>query len=339
MKYPKFISKGATLGLPTPSASVRESSQKKYLDAVEKLKKLGHHIVESENRFNNSLKVVSGPPQKRAEEFMKMWEDQNIDALISVAGGEFMVQILPYLDAERMKNAGVKWFAGYSDNTVLVHYLATVLNVASIYHYNVDMYGMKKWHETSEDAYKLLFGKKFVFNSTKKYQPIRYHEAGQSLPPLKLTRKTKWKLASAKTEETFEGRIIGGCLDILQVFAGTAFDNTKNFIKKYSTDGIIWYMEVYDLNPADIKRILWKLEHCGWFEHVKGFLIGRPMVSEDVFGITHDESFVEMLEKFKVPIIFDTDIGHVLPSIPVINGAIAKVNYKNNKGSIEYTLR
>ena len=38
-------------------------------------------------------------------------------------------------------------------------------------------------------------------------------------------------------------------------------------------------------------------------------------------------------------VIYDADISHVSPSIPILNGAYAKVNYKDNKGNITFILK
>ena len=47
----------------------------------------------------------------------------------------------------------------------------------------------------------------------------------------------------------------------------------------------------------------------------------------------------QVLEKYNVPIIFDTDLGHLPPQIPVISGAIGKLHALGNDLSIEYELR
>ena len=66
-------------------------------------------------------------------------------------------------------------------------------------------------------------------------------------------------------------------MDCLVNLTGTKFDQVKSFNERYKEDGIIWYLESCDLNVFGIRRAIWQMIHAGWFEHVKGFLIGRPL--------------------------------------------------------------
>ena len=47
----------------------------------------------------------SSSTQDRAEELNKMFESNDIDAIICAAGGEFLVEILPYIDAKKNEAA------------------------------------------------------------------------------------------------------------------------------------------------------------------------------------------------------------------------------------------
>ena len=64
---------------------------------------------------------------------------------------------------------------------------------------------------------------------------------------------------------TFQGRLLGGCMDILVNLLGTRFDRTTEFIEKYKEDGIIWFLEACDLNVFSIRRAMWQMEEAGWF--------------------------------------------------------------------------
>ena len=56
-------------------------------------------------------------------------------------------------------------------------------------------------------------------------------------------------------ECSFSGRMIGGCLDILQVLCGTGFDRTGDFLKKYDADGII-YEQIKFCDPWAYEKLL-----------------------------------------------------------------------------------
>ena len=63
---------------------------------------------------------------------------------------------------------------------------------------------------------------------------------------------------------------------------------------------------------------------------------------DSVDSWTHSIS-KKLLEKasqsLNIPIIYDFDLGHVSPRMTIINGAIAKVHYKNHKATIEFELK
>lgn len=138
-----------------------------------------------------------------------------------------------------------------------------------------------------------------------------------------------------------QGRLLGGCLDCMATLLGTKYDKTTEFCEKYKEDGILWFIEACDLNLMGIRRVMWQLEHAGWFKHCSGFLIGRPRIGMGVeeFGIDHYQAFYEMLEKYHVPILMDADIGHLPPMMPLICGSYAVVEGDECHYSVEMMLK
>ena len=124
-------------------------------------------------------------------------------------------------------------------------------------------------------------------------------------------------------------------MDCLVNLTGTRLDQTKDFIKKYKEDGIIWFLEACDLNVLSIRRAMWQMEEAGWFEHVKGFLIGRPLhFDEPIMGLDRFGAVLEVAGRKNVPVIFDVDLGHLPPMMPLIVGSLATVDVKGNDISI-----
>ena len=131
MRYPCFLSKGDTIGLVAPSFGVSGYPYyDRYVNAKKKFEELGYKIKECPSIYNLE-KASSNLPEVRAKEFMDMYLDEEVDFLYSVAGGEIMMEILPYLDFEKLSNSKPKWFQGYSDNTNLTLTLNTLCDVAS----------------------------------------------------------------------------------------------------------------------------------------------------------------------------------------------------------------
>lgn len=130
----------------------------------------------------------------------------------------------------------------------------------------------------------------------------------------------------------FSGRLIGGCMDCLVTLLGTEFDKVAAFQEKYREDGFIWFLEACDLNVMAIRRAVWQMEHAGWFQYVKGFLIGRPLChGQTLMGLDQYHAVVDLLAGYKVPIVMDVDIGHIPPMMPIICGSIGDVTVYEDK--------
>ena len=131
--------------------------------------------------------------------------------------------------------------------------------------------------------------------------------------------------------------MIGGCMDCLVNLLGTRFDQTKAFNERYKEDGFIWFLESCDLNVFAIRRAIWQMKNAGWFQHIKGFLIGRPYChGQEMMGLNQYQAVTELLDQYKVPVIMDLDIGHLPPMMPIICGGYANVKVTGNNITISY---
>jgi muramoyltetrapeptide carboxypeptidase LdcA involved in peptidoglycan recycling len=111
---------------------------------------------------------------------------------------------------------------------------------------------------------------------------------------------------------------------------GTQYDKTTEFAEKYKEDGILWFLEACDINTLSIRRAMWQMAHADWFKNVKGFLIGRPRNGESIMGLDSYKAALDVIEKYHVPVIFDVDIGHLAPMMPLVVGSKAEVTVKEN---------
>ena len=129
-------------------------------------------------------------------------------------------------------------------------------------------------------------------------------------------------------------------MDCLVNLLGTEFDYVNLFNEKYANDGIIWFLESCDLNVYGIRRAVWQMIHAGWFQHVKGFIIGRPLCfGQEMMGLDHYHAVIDLLAEFKVPVIMDVDLGHLPPMMPIVCGSIANVSVQNHKFEISMEFR
>lgn len=337
MKYPVFLNKKDKIAFVAPSFGCSFDPYLTRLNAsIVNLSK-EFTIEEGPNIYKAEVIGRSNTKEKCGEEINHYFNDPDTKALLSVGGGEIMVEILPYVDFELIKK-NPKWFMGYSDNTNLTYLLPTICDVASVYGPNAPTFGVLPYHQSVIDALNILTGECTTVKSYGMWEKAENQKKDDPLAAMILTEKTIMK-SFPKEEVIFSGRLLGGCLDILLGFLGTPFDKTNEFIDKYQKDGIIWFLEACDLNSMAIRRAIVQLDRAGWFKNVKGFIIGRPLSAmEDCMGLNRIDAVKEVIEKYNVPMIFDVDLGHLSPSMPIITGSLATVEFKNNELTIDMKL-
>ena len=128
---------------------------------------------------------------------------------------------------------------------------------------------------------------------------------------------------AADPQILLRGRLLGGCLDVLENLSGTPYDGTVSFIDRHKDEKIVWMLEACDLNPLSIRRTLWHLKNQGWSAHAAGFLIGRPLAAfgMEMAGVDAYNAVTDVLAELKVPVIMDCPFGHVPPMMPLVIGA------------------
>ena len=152
-----------------------------------------------------------------------------------------------------------------------------------------------------------------------------------------LVKNMETKIIAKNYNKAFEGRLIGGCLDCLANICGTKYDKTKEYINLHQDEGIIFFLEACELSSIGIRRALFQLKNAGWFNNIKGFIIGRSMnYYDESFGTTPTQAYSDLLSDLNVPILLDIDLGHLSPSIPIRCGGYAKIEYKENNIFITY---
>ena len=101
---------------------------------------------------------------------MKLWNDENVSLILAVSGGEFLMDMLPYLDIEAIKKSNPKWVQGYSDISLLNFYLTTNFNIATSTSVNAKSFGMNPWHKSLCDNIEILKGNEVIQESFDMYQ-------------------------------------------------------------------------------------------------------------------------------------------------------------------------
>lgn len=335
MKYPKFLKEKDTIGVTAPSSGAMEEIDTiKTNQAIAKLQKQGFKIIITNNCYT-SEGIRSSDAHTRKKQLESLYKNKDIKAIICLSGGEFLMEILPILDYKIIKN-NPKWLQGYSDPTGLLFLITTNLDIATIYANNFRAFAMTPYHQSLIDNLDILKGKPIIQNSYDKYESQRpKYVTGEEA--YNLDKQVKWQSLN-QDKINVQGRIIGGCLDVLLNLIGTKYDKTKEFINKYKKDGIIWYFDNYSLTNEDIIRAMWQFKEAGWLNKTKLIIFGRNNLSEDQSYITLVEALSQSIDK-SIPIIIEADLGHISPRMTIINGAVAHITYQNNKGTIKFNLK
>ena len=334
MNIPDFIKKGDIIGVTAPSAGFTEQIDLTKLESAKfSLSEKGYEVIETDN-VRKCEKGRSSTGKKRAEEFLSLIENDSVKYILSTSGGDFLMEMLEYLDYDLIKY-NPKWIQGYSDNTGLIYPITTICDMATVYSGNIGDYGMSLWHDAVKNNLKLLEGKNIEQKEFDLFEN-EYVKKVTGYEGYNLTDKVKYEFVSENKSENFTGRLLGGCLDVLIMLCGTKYDNTVEFVRKYKEDGIIWYLESFDLSSARIQCALWQLKEAGWFEGAKGFLFGRPCFFRAEYETDFNEAVRTALDSLNLPIITGCDIGHRPPRLTIINGLMAEINFDGTYFRMKY---
>lgn len=336
MKYPKFIKKGDYIGVTAPSKGlVEEEKLKEYDNSIKNIKNMGYNFIETDN-VRTDIQGRSSSAEIRAKQFMDMWKNPDVGAIICAAGGDFASEMLDYLDFDELNKIEPKWLQGFSDITNLGYVFTTNLDIATIYGENIRDYGMNEPFENLINSFKIMQGENVIQKSFEKYEP--QEDERRIFETYNLTVPNIWKNLNGETKLQFSGRAIGGCFDVIMNIIGTKYDKVKEYIQKYKTDGIVWFFDVYESPTALLFNHLWQMKNAGYFENCNGIIFGRPLYIREDYNMKFSDAIKESIGKLNIPIILDADIGHVPPQMPIINGSIINVKCENGKGEIKFKL-
>ncbi len=329
MIFPKFLKENDLIGVTAPSAGL-DDSLTDYLKAIEHFHARGWQVTETPNVRLGGL--PSSPAAQRARELNGLAADSRVDMIWCAAGGDFLVEMLPLVDWQALASHP-KWVQGYSDPTGLLFPLTTKYDIATVYGPNASGFGMDTLHPALQNSLDLLAGKIPVQRSFPLYQPV-----GTCPRPdggYNLTKPVFWNSLSG--DFTAKGRLLGGCLDVMDILKGTDFIDVPGFVQRYEQEGVLWYFDVFAMTPDQVFYSLWNMKQQGWFRTAKGFLFGRVMFPGQGF-LTYEQAARRALGE-DAPIVLEADIGHVKPCFTLINGALGAVTVEKGRAVLEMELK
>ena len=326
MLYPNFLKTNSTIGICAPSAGVGHKIER-LIESKKVLRNNGYKVKETASVRNNNPRSTTA--KKRALELDQLILDKKVDMVMAASGGDYMLEMMEYVNFDHIKQ-NPKWISGMSDPTNILFSVTTMLDIATLYGTNGASLTLKN-NKPQSTFLKYIKGNLITQKSYNKYQ--EFIETINDIKVLK--HDVKW---IAKKDVDVTGRLIGGCIEVIDKLIGTKFDYTNEFIEKYKEDGIIWYFDIFNMSSYDFYLTLLQFKNAGWFKYCKAVLISRvafPRIEDKKLD------YIKAADKAlgNIAHINEMDFGHTTPYMTLINGAITNIKCKDNKGSISFELK
>lgn len=218
---------------------------------------------------------LGGTDNERAADFQAQLDDENVKAIWCARGGYGTVRIVDALDFTKFKKHP-KWIMGFSDVTVL-HSQLNIERVATL-HSIMPFTVPNAPEEVKDTLRKALFGETISYTIPSKSYDVK---------------------------GTASGELVGGNISILYSLLGS-----KSAI---DTKDKILFIEDLDEYLYHIDRMMYNLKRNGYFENVKGIIVGSMTDMHDneiPFGQNEVQIITEIAKENRIPIAFQFPAGH-----------------------------
>lgn len=334
IRYPK-IENQMKIAVTAPSSGLIPEFYH-YMEELQQQAEKKHWQIEIGQTAYQQDRVRSTDAKTRADELNHYLQSEDFNCLIPPWGGELLIEVLDNIAYDKIQP---KWLMGYSDISCLLFAVTLMTGLATAHGINAVELRSPLLDSTSNCWEKVLqsrVGETIRQVSSEKFQ--RGWNFSNNF--FTLTEPTRWKPIRGDYHYPLEGRLLGGCIDVLRHLAGTSYGDVRKFQKEQlNNEPILWYLENCELLPVDLKRSLEQLRLAGWFDNISGILFGRAAVDQAPESYFPEEVYHELAEELGVPVIFDIDCGHVPPQMTLVNGAWGQVFPEDNHWILEQTFR
>lgn len=269
---PLPLRRGDTIGIVAPASNVKREE----LEAgVATLREFGYQVVLGDSVYEQDL-YFAGSAGDRARDLTRMFERQDVRAILAARGGYGSNYLLPLIDLDVIRR-NPKPLIGYSDLTSLLTWIS-------------DEIGFVTFHGP-------MAAKDFA------------HSGGVDLESwfASLEGSAGWSLNQMRSLASGEARgiLYGGCLSILVASLGTPYE--------IQTGGTILFLEDIGTKPYQIDRMLMQLKLAGKFDGVRGVVFGEMQDCVQPGGQNYslEDVILRVLGGLGVPIAFGLPSGHV----------------------------
>jgi muramoyltetrapeptide carboxypeptidase len=335
LRFPAPLQPGDRIGVTATSAGVQGAEADRIRFCVGWLREAGYKVVVGD--CMDGAGITSGPAEMRAAELSQMLCDPSIRCVVPPWGGETAIDVVDKLDWDALSAAEPTWLVGFSDLATILLPLTTRLGWATMHGDNLadtpyePPEGLLRWLDIASGP-----GPHRQRDSGVIADWWRFEEDPKATAWQRVGTGT-WSLHGADSLDV-DGRLIGGCIETLCNLAGTPYGDVAEFGRTFAEDGLIVYLEAAGDEAATICRNVHGLRLAGWFDHARAVLIGRTSAPDNP-KMTQREAVLDALATVDVPVVFDVEIGHVPPHLPLVNGAVATVTMDGDDHEILQQFR
>ena len=294
---PAPLSKGDTIGVVAPSYSPRVGWLTRGVKALER----AGYTVLLDPEISTLRRFTRAEDERRAENFMGMWLDPRVKAVIGGTGGYGAVRMIPYLEPQIFES-NPKAFVGYSDITALHLWLMRCAR-------------LRVFHGPTVDD---------LIPSAR--DPTMASLLAALTAPRPTTRIGRDMARAAKPGRA-TGRLVGGNLSLVQQSIGTPYEIDVR-------DAILFLEETRDPMSVVDERLV-HLRAAGLLAQVRGIVFGQLSLDrseEDEF-----EDFVlDLVSDLDVPVLMDFPAGHEVPNLTIPLGTEVELVVEDTTGWLVY---
>src|SRR4030095_16216866 len=267
---------------------------------VKALERAGYGVI-LDSEIGTMRRFERMEDERRAENFMGMWLDPRVKAVIGGTGGYGAARMIPHLEPEVFRR-NPKSFVGYSDITALHLWL-------------MRRSSLRVFHGPTVDD---------LIPSTR--DPTMASLLAALTTPHPATRMGR-DIARAVRPGRATGRLVGGNLSLVQQTIGTSY--------QVDVDGAILFLEETRDPMSVVDERLVHLRAAGLLEQVAGIIFGQLSLDrseEDEF----EDFLLDLISALHVPVLMDFPAGHENPNLTIPFGTQVELVVEDQRGCIVY---
>lgn len=315
---PPRLRRDATLGVVSLSAPVAADCPRRFERGCQALRDLGYRLkVPEATRAKH--RYMAGSVESRVRALVELWEDDEVDAIISTIGGSCTHQLLEHLPFERFRDKP-KVFIGYSDTTTL--HLALQVEAGLVSFYGPAVMPQLGEHGgpseyTRRELERAIHGPGLgeVSESAGWIEERLAWETADDRPRMLVHGSSRRCLRAGSAQ----GRLIVANAGCLLLLAGTRYFPDLH-------DAVLILEEDETESPDTIDRFFTQLRHLGVFERIAALGVGRFPKDVELDDETLDEIIERSVGPRSLPILVGLEVGHVDPITTLPIGIRARLD-------------